>query len=122
MSSIIITIEQDAEEVIDWAKSELSVAAKAVLSIIVKDSTVAIKALKETSLGTDFANIISAGVAATGGSVPAIETLVADFEKAYADFETGGGLVGLWNETVSIALALGQSIYDDFVATLPKTA
>lgn len=122
MSSIIITIEQDAEEVIDWAKSELSAAAKDALSIILKDGTTALKALKELPLGTDIANIISAGTAAAGGSVPAIETLITDIEKAYDDFAAAGGLAGVWNEAVSLAKALGQSIYDDFVSALPNTA
>lgn len=109
MTSIITEITDEAEKLL----SEAGIVLKKIAVSITQE---AVALVKETSLGTDIMNLISAAASTSYSGVRKFENVIAAAEKGYADFVSGGGLAGLELAGINILRQLVQSLYDDFVA------
>lgn len=105
------------ETIITEAKALASSAADFLKDAAISTAQKAVALIKETSLGTAIANLISAASASDATGAEKFAAVLAAVEKAYAAFVDNGGLSGLISTGLSVLRQAIQSLYDDFAAT-----
>jgi hypothetical protein len=112
--SILNLIEIEIEPIVAEAKA---LAGKAVTFLATELKSLPLRAIafiKETSLGTAIANLISAAEASGASGADKLTAVIAAAEKAYAAFVANGGLSGLVTAGASILRALVEVFVADF--------
>lgn len=112
--SIFDEIEIDLKPIIAEAKEWAGEAIDYLKNVPITAGQKAVALIKETSLGTAIANLVSA---ISHSELSGAEKFNAVFDKAieaYRAFTDNGGLSGLIATGLSVLRQLIQSMYDDF--------
>ena len=121
MTSIITTIETDLSHVATEVENGAIAIGKEALTILKSVGASAwtqlVTLLKESHIGTEVANMISA-VQADGGNLEAeIATIITSTTAMIVEFSKNGGILAeIEKEAVSIATSLVNLIVNDFKA------
>jgi hypothetical protein len=112
---IIATLEQDAITV-------LKQAGIAIEQFVLSEGQKVVATLKETPLGTDAENLISALMNSAVSGSAKMASVVAALVPLTEDLVASGSISGLVNTVEDTVRELAQSIYNDFVAAAAKAA
>lgn len=117
MTSLVLTVETEIKDVIHEAKTVWLPKAETFLEgVAITAEQKAVALLKETTVGTAVANLISAASSASTAGTTKFAAVVAAGKALYDAFVDNGGLKGLLTSGVSVLRQLVQSLFDDFAA------
>lgn len=108
-------------ELADDALEVLKAAGKAVETFIMSEEQKLVATAKQTTLGTDAFNLISALESSSTSGATKMAAVVAALIPIATDFVAGGGLPGLVNSVEDFVREFAQSAYNDFAAAAVKT-
>lgn len=120
MTSILGTLEIAVEPIIAEAKVWEQKAVDFLKDIPITLTQKAVALLKQTSIGTAVANLISLASLSSAPGQDKFAAVLSAIEGAYNAFVSNGGLAGLIATGVSVLRQLVQSLFDDFAAAFLK--
>lgn len=120
MPIIIPYIDIDIEPIIEEAKAFAETAIDFLKDVPISAAQKAVALIKETSLGTAIANLISAAHSSNAPGVDKFNAVLNAATKAYEAFVGNGGLSGLIAVGLNVLRQVIQSVFDDFVAAFVR--
>lgn len=111
----IATVLADIE---DEAKIWETKAVTFLKGVAITETQKAVALLKQTSVGTAVANLVSSFQYSTLAGADKLTHVLAAADGVYTAFVAAGGLSGLLTVGVSVLRQLIQSVFDDFAAAL----
>ncbi len=118
--SIIKDIVIELDPIIAEAKALASKAVDFLKDVPISAAQKAVAFVKETSLGTAIANLVSAASNSQANGADKFAAVVDAAWDAYEAFIGAGALKGLIDIGLNILRQVVQSIYDDFAAAFAK--
>lgn len=107
-------------ELADDVLEVLKAAGKEVVTFVMSEEQKLVATAKQTRLGTDALNLISALESSSTSGATKMAAVVAALIPIATDFVATGGLSGLVNSVEDFVREFAQSVYNDFKAAAGK--